>query len=336
MGWLRTVTRWHIQPRRYQQLCAGVLAALVLIVATGGAVRLTGSGLGCTDWPTCSDDKFAPALEFHGLVEFVNRLFTGVVSLGVVAAVIGALFLRPRRRDLTVLALGLVAGVIGQIALGALLVLAKLDPRLTIGHFLLSMVLVGDAVLLHHRASFPDRPSLPGCSLLLTSAQVETKRYPLQRFRWLLLATAAIVLFAGTIVTGAGPHGGDDRAARLNIAVRSAVRVHSLLAWLLVAFAVSAAVILDRKSAGEAARRDSRRLVAAVAIQGGIGYVTYFSGVPALAVGLHLLGATLLWVAAVQLHATIGTEARQRTWLAVPGRSGTAVRVVAQSMPVGS
>lgn len=278
-----------LAPRSYERLCRWALVALVGIVVTGGAVRLTGSGLGCTDWPNCTQDRLVPSWEFHGLVEFVNRVITGFVSLAVIAAVGGAWLRRPRRKDLLGLALGLVAGVIGQILLGAMLVLADLDPRLTLGHFLLSMVLVGNAVVLIERAKWPDTarhcaPALP------------------RRQRWLLVSLAAGVLFMGTLVTGSGPHGGDDRAERLGFAVTSVVRIHSGLVWLLVFATVGVALKLHRSpNTPEELRSSSQRLLLVVALQGAVGYYSYFADVPALAVGIHLLGATVVWALVVHL-----------------------------------
>ena len=154
--------RLRLSPARYRRLCVGALVALIAIVVTGAAVRLTGSGLGCTDWPTCSEDRLVAPLELHPMVEFVNRLITGVVSVAVIAAVAGAVARVPRRADLVWLALGLVAGVVAQILLGAALVLADLDPRFTIGHFLLSAVLVANAVVLAHRAGLETGADVTG------------------------------------------------------------------------------------------------------------------------------------------------------------------------------
>ena len=142
-----------MSPARYRSITGTALVALVVIVITGAAVRLTGSGLGCSDWPTCEEDQLIADLEAHAMIEFVNRLITGVVSVAVIAAVLGSFFRRPRRRDLTWLSVGLVAGVIGQIVLGAFVVLTHLNPWLVLGHFLLSMVLVANAVALHARAA---------------------------------------------------------------------------------------------------------------------------------------------------------------------------------------
>ena len=131
--------------------------ALVFIVVTGAAVRLTGSGLGCPDWPTCDGDQIVSEFrETPEIIEFVNRMITGLVSVAVAAAVLGSLRRTPRRRDLTLLSWGLVAGVVAQIVLGGVTVLLELTPPAVMAHFLLSMALVADAVVLHHRAGEPD------------------------------------------------------------------------------------------------------------------------------------------------------------------------------------
>src|SRR4051794_4357467 len=127
---------------------------LAVIVVTGAAVRLTGSGLGCPEWPNCDTGHLTPHGDtgYHGLVEFVNRMFTGLVSIAVIVAVLASLRRTPRRRDLTLLSLGLVGGVLAQIVLGGLTVIYGLSPPWVMAHFLVSMVLVATAVVLHHRA----------------------------------------------------------------------------------------------------------------------------------------------------------------------------------------
>ena len=142
-----------ITPERYVKLARGALWSLTIIVISGAAVRLTGSGLGCSDWPTCEQDQFVAPLEFHALIEFGNRLFTGVVTIAVVLAVLGSLRRAPRYPALIWWSWGLVAGVIAQILLGAVLVLTHLDPRFTMGHFLLSMVLLWNAAVLLARSA---------------------------------------------------------------------------------------------------------------------------------------------------------------------------------------
>src|SRR3954471_11543915 len=156
-----------ISPGVYRRVTLAALVALGVIVVTGAAVRLTGSGVGCPDWPNCDAGHLSPHRDsrYHGAVEFVNRTFTGLVSVVVIVAVLGSLVRRPRRADLTWLSLGLVVGVMGQIVLGGLTVIYGLSPPWVMAHFLVSMLLVADAVVLHHRAGLPDgAPVLPAVS----------------------------------------------------------------------------------------------------------------------------------------------------------------------------
>ncbi len=273
----------------YARITRAALWALAAIVVTGGAVRLTGSGLGCSDWPACEQDSFVADLEYHALVEFVNRLFTGVVSVAVIAAVLGSHLHRPRRRDLVWWSWGLVAGLVGQIVLGGLLVLAELDPRFTIGHFLLSMVLVANAVVLDHRARRGPAPAAghdPG---------------PTGRVVTAITSVGALLLVTGTIVTGTGPHGGDDRAARLPFRITEVARVHSL-----TAIALLVLTLVAWRGVGRWGRADLTGAVGAVAallvVQGAVGYLQYFTGVPVVLVGVHITLATLTWIMVVRLH----------------------------------
>src|SRR4051794_34901721 len=142
----------------YRRVTLFALVALGVIVVTGAAVRLTGSGLGCPEWPNCDTGHLSPhgTTGYHGAVEYVNRLFTGLVSVLVIVAVLASLVREPRRRDLTWLSIGLVVGVVAQIVLGGLTVIYGLSPPWVMTHFLVSMLLVADAVVLHHRAGDPD------------------------------------------------------------------------------------------------------------------------------------------------------------------------------------
>ena len=281
----------------YTRLTRFALWALTAIVVTGTAVRLTGSGLGCEDWPTCSEDRFVADLEYHALVEFVNRLFTGVVAIAVIAAVLGSIRRRPRRSDLTVLSLGLVAGVLAQVGLGALLVLSELDPRFTMGHFLLSMVLLWNAAVLDVRARQPStgpaggRP-LDGATRLM---------------RWAVLAVGAVLLVSGTLVTGAGPHAGDTRAERLPLLVREVARIHSIIALVLLGMVVWTWWRL--RAAGSADRARMGRVAVLLAVQGAVGYTQYFTGVPVLLVGIHVALASVTWIEIVKVAHTPGARA---------------------------
>ena len=284
-------------PSTYARLTRFALWALATIVVTGAAVRLTGSGLGCEDWPTCSEDRFVADLEYHALVEFANRLFTGVVALAVIAAVLGSWVRRPRRRDLTVLSLGLVAGVLAQVVLGALLVKTELDPRFTMGHFLLSMVLLWNAAVLDVRAR--QHPAETGAS----GANDPRTRFML----WAVLAVGAILLVTGTLVTGAGPHAGDTRAERLPLLVQEVVRVHGVVALTLLAVVVGTWWRLRRAGAPGQARMG--RVALLLTAQGVIGYTQYFTGVPALLVGIHIALASIIWIEIVKAACRPGSTA---------------------------
>src|SRR4051794_33411196 len=169
----------------------------MVIVVTGAAVRLTGSGLGCDDWPRCNDQQLVDVSSTHAAIEQINRLFTGLVALAVILAVLGSLLRRPRRRDLTWLSLGLVAGVIGQIVLGGITVLVDLNPFAVASHMLLSQAIVACAVVLVRRAGEPDGRRRPVVSTTT------------RRLTWALTMVTGAAIVAGTVVTGAGPHAGD-------------------------------------------------------------------------------------------------------------------------------
>ena len=280
----------RITPAGYRRVTLFALVALGFIVLTGAAVRLTGSGLGCTDWPTCEQGRLAPTevTDAPAMIEFTNRLITGVVSVAVVLAVTGALRRVPRRRDLVVLAWGLVAGLVAQIVLGGLVVLFELSPRLVMGHFLLSMVLLWNATVLHLRAGRPDEPAGPRPA----SAAVGLGR--------LACGAAALVVFTGTVVTAAGPHAGDSQAARLELFVPDVARVHGIAVVVLTAVVVTLLAVLRRQGAPAPARRSAGVLLVVLLAQAAVGYTQYFTGVPALLVGAHVLGAMAVWVAVVR------------------------------------
>ena len=284
--------RVAVSPGRYRQITGFALVALVVIVVSGAAVRLTGSGLGCPSWPHCEPGRLTPhdATDHHAMIEYVNRLFTGVVSVAVALAVLGSRFRTPRRRDLTAWSWSLVAGVVAQILLGALTVRYELAPPFVMGHFLVSAVLVLCATVLHHRAGLPDdgpmrRDATEQVSLLSR----------------VIVGAAGVVLVTGTAVTGAGPHSGDEDVARLEIAVPDAARFHAIVVWVLVAATVWALVLVRRGGAGRGVEVALWSLVVVETAQGAVGYTQYFSGVPAGLVAVHVLGSTLVWIAAIRV-----------------------------------
>jgi cytochrome c oxidase assembly protein subunit 15 len=286
-----------LSPEAYRRVTLLALASLMVIVVTGAAVRLTGSGLGCSDWPNCEQGRLAPAQidDAPAMVEFTNRTITGIVSVAVAVAVLGSLARRPRRRDLVRLSLGLVGGVVAQIVLGGLVVLFDLSPKLVMLHFLLSIALVTNAVVLHHRASAADHEHPPPAR---------------PREAWLVMATAAVVVFTGTIVTAAGPHAGDDQAARLGVSLREAARLHGVSVFLLIGLTLLARRMFTRTGAADA-RRANTSLLAVIAAQATVGYIQYFNGVPALLVGIHICGALGVWVTALRQLLAAHQPARQ-------------------------
>ena len=280
----------RLSPRTYALLTAAVTWAVAVIIVTGGAVRLTGSGLGCPDWPTCTQDRLVAEWDYHQMVEFVNRMVTGAVSVAVILAVLGAWVRAPRRKDLVVLACGLVAGVIGQIVLGGITVLFDLAPQLVMGHFLLSLVLLTVAVVLYDRASAP--PTSP----------VATVPTELVRMGRALLAAVTVVVITGTVVTGSGPHGGDTHAQRFPYLPSDIARVHGTSVVVFLGLTLITAVWLHRIGARPETMRRTTVLLVAIVAQAAVGYTQYFTGLPALLVGVHIAGAAAVWTATVRFY----------------------------------
>ena len=221
------------------------------------------------------------------MIEFVNRTVTGFVSVAVILAVLGSLLRTPRRRDLTWLSLGLVAGVIGQVVLGGLTVLFELHPPFVMAHFLVSMVLIWNAFVLHERSKYAQAPALP---VVPRNVRVLSR---------IIVIVAAFTLFTGTIVTGTGPHGGDETVPRLSFDIGSVVRLHSVTVWVFLALTIAALFALHRSGSPENVDRRAKYLVAAILVQGTIGYIQYFNGVPPGLVIIHILGSVIVWIAAL-------------------------------------
>jgi heme a synthase len=287
--------RLRLSPAAYRRVTLLALVALGFIIVTGAAVRLTGSGLGCPDWPTCAENRIVAPVEYHAMVEFVNRTVTGLVSVLVILAVLGSLLRAPRRRDLVWLSVGLVAGVVGQIVLGGLTVLFDLRPGFVMAHFLLSMVLLATAVVLHERAGWDDGPPAAGV----------TDR-DLRLLGKLDVAAAALVLFLGTVVTSSGPHGGDEHAERFEFGLREVARLHGLAAFVFLVVTLLALWRLWSAKAPPRARHRGEVVLAVSVAQAAVGYVQYFTGVPALLVGFHILGAVLVWTTTLRFWLSFG------------------------------
>jgi len=270
-------------------LVANLVAQMGLVV-TGGAVRLTGSGLGCSTWPQCEPGSFTPALHdatsIHPLIEFGNRSLTGVLTIIAVAVAVAVFTDRRRSRGFRTLGLVPILGVLAQALIGGVTVLLHLNPAVVGVHLLLSMTLVAASTVLLYRFDEPDGP---------VQRLVAPRAVVLSRA---LAVVAAVVLALGVVVTGSGPHGGDDTVAfRFAVDPVLIARLHAGAVWVFVALLVALLVVLVRGQAPPRARRAAYLLLGVTLGQGLIGYAQYFTGLPVVLVGLHMLGATLLTAA---------------------------------------
>ena len=283
-------------PTVFRRLALAVVVLTVVVTAAGAFVRLSKSGLGCADWPICDRDQPLPAADdTTALIEFGNRMLSGLLGVPIVLLVLASIRRRPFRRDLLGWSLGLLAGVLAEAVLGAIVVRFHLKPAAVIGHFLLAMVLLWAALVLQHRV----RESAGGEALARRATLLVSTRA--HAMAWLAAGACAAAMVAGTFATGAGPHGGDTRAERLPFAITSVVRVHSLLAWCSLLLLVVTLWTLYRSGASAELRRRAAWVTGAVIVQGGIGYAQYALGVPPGLVGIHVFGSTIVWICAVRL-----------------------------------
>jgi cytochrome c oxidase assembly protein subunit 15 len=291
------------------------LIANVLIVVTGGVVRLTGSGLGCPNWPRCTESSYTPTPEMgiHGVIEITNRQLTFVLAAVAVATLVAAFRYRPARPPLRWLALALALGIPLQAVVGGITVLTDLNPWVVMLHFLASALMVGLATVLVVRAGEGDEPPRPVVSPLLRRLAIGT------------VAVVAAVVYLGTVTTGSGPHAGDVQAVRTGLDPELISQLHADLVFLLIGLTVAQLVALRAGGAPEGARRAAATLLVVELCQGAIGYTQYFLGLPEFVVGLHLLGAALVVVAAVRL--ALATRDRGPVPVAVPAGAGADLAV---------
>jgi cytochrome c oxidase assembly protein subunit 15 len=309
---------WVPSPAAVHRAFVAALVCNVGIVVTGGAVRLTASGLGCPTFPRCTDSSLVPTREMgvHGLVEFSNRMLTFALSAVVVAAVVVAW--RAGRRELRVLSGLLFGGIVAQALLGGITVLTGLNPVTVMAHFLLSTVLIGVATLAAELSAGQPVPQrvLVAPTLLLAGR--------------VLVGVTGLLLVAGTVVTGTGPHSGDKHAThRLPFSLVEVTQLHADLVWLLVGLAVGLAFALRATSAPTSVRRRAAQLLVVVLAQGLVGYLQYATNLPIGLVAVHVLGACLVWVAALRL--ALGMTERVRPVGASPDGSRESLAAPAAS-----
>ncbi|MFJ3170163.1 heme A synthase [Streptomyces roseus] len=284
--------RWTPSPRTVRRAALAALVMSVLIVVTGGAVRLTGSGLGCDTWPKCTDDSLivTQAQGFHGAIEFGNRMLTYVLCAAVGWCIVAARSAKPWRRTLTRLGWLQFLIVMGNAVLGGITVLTGLNPYSVAGHFLLATSLVTVTTITWQRTREGDtaaRPRVPA---------------PVRGLSRALLATALVLIAAGTVVTGSGPHAGDSsEIKRMPFDWATTAHVHAISAWVVCALAVAMWLVLRVADAPADTRARARDLLIVLLAQGAVGYVQYFTHVPEVLVAAHMLGSCLVWIAVLRV-----------------------------------
>jgi cytochrome c oxidase assembly protein subunit 15 len=306
---LRRAWSLTASPRFCQSSAALSVVALAIGVVSGGAVRLTGSGLGCSDWPACTSTSIVAPLQYHAWVEFGNRLVNVVITVAIVLVALAAIRRRPRRRDLLYLSLALVAGIFAEVVLGGETVLHKLAPPYVMAHFLLAMLLLVDAVLLYHRSRQPEDPnSRPAGTAHLVEAQRLVRRGHVVASRCMLAVTGVVVVF-GTVVTSTGPHAGAPDVPRFGFSLHAVAQLHGTSVEVLLALTVATLWSMQRARVAPVVLRRGEVLLAVLVAQAAVGYSQYLTGDPVLLVGIHIAGATAVVIAMVGFN--LGLYSRQ-------------------------
>jgi heme a synthase len=309
--------RFQISPRRYAQVTAVALLALALIVLTGAAVRLTGSGLGCPDWPKCHGGT-TPPLEYHAVIEYGNRLLTGFVGFAVIAASLLAFLRVPYRWHLALFGALLPLGVLGQAILGALVVKYHLAPGLVMSHFILSMILLDAAFALAWCSRYePWERRRSGDRLGVWSVRA-------------LIPLGQLTILAGTIATASGPHAGDHEGELVHRfdfqgaeTLEWVVQRHAVLAAIYGVAAIAVWILLRRPGGDRRALTPLTVVIGLLALQGLVGAVQWSLELPAGIVWVHIALATLNWLAMLWTVAAAGRlEPRGESAPAEGGKRG--------------
>ncbi|HWD51805.1 MAG TPA: COX15/CtaA family protein [Acidimicrobiales bacterium] len=287
----------RIGPRPFLRLCQLTLAVIVLNVVTGAAVRLSDSGLGCPDWPNCSQHHLTPVLSLHPVIEFANRAVVVLLVVACAATVIAAFLRRPARRDLRWLSGGLIVGVIGEAVLGAVVVYSKLNAYVVATHFLVGMALLAVAVVLTLRASHGGGRGV----VVVSTASLRLSR--------LVIGLVVLVLAAGAATTGTGPHAGGKGAKRIPLGLEDMTRIHAEVVIVAVVAVLALLWVLWRSDAPASVQNAGRVVLAVMFVQGLIGYTQFFTHLPAVLVGIHVLGASVVWAAVLWFHHQMSVHA---------------------------
>ncbi|QSB03863.1 COX15/CtaA family protein [Natronoglycomyces albus] len=269
----------------------------VLIVVTGGAVRLTDSGLGCPEWPQCEPGTMTPTAEMgiHGAIEFGNRLLTFVLLFVALGTLLAAYALKQRRPDLVTLGWLVLAIIPTQAIIGGITVWSNLNPWVVGLHFLASIGCIAAATALFIRAG-----ENYGQPRLLVPR-------PIWRLGQTLIGAVLLVIALGVVVTGSGPHAGDPDSPRINLDSELLAQLHADAVWAVIGLSIAMMFALFAVKAPELPKRAMGLFMAIVALQAVIGYVQFYTGVPELLVGMHMLGACLLWIAVINVTFSLRT-----------------------------
>ncbi|MEL6891904.1 MAG: COX15/CtaA family protein [Actinomycetota bacterium] len=320
--------RATIRLRRYRRLAIITTAGVVLLTVAGGVVRLTGSGLGCDDWPNCNDTRFIDVSSGHTVIEQVNRLLSGVIGLPTLLLAIMAFLVR--RPGLRWPALGVLVSVLANGVVGGLAVRGDLHPALVQSHFLLAMVSIAFGVIAVMRSgpipidrTQPNR-SAPG------SPGIDSAR-PFALGGIVLAVASGAALVTGTIVTGTGPHAGDEDVRRFGFDISNVARTHSVTVLVTLAIAIWLAWRVNRLSPRSPLASSLSTWLFVGLLQGAIGYAQYFNGVPELLVGVHIALAAGLWVLNVRLVVHASTSTAGSEVVAVGGGLATDDAAVTRS-----
>ena len=287
----QVVRHRRLSPAAFRRITTVTVVVMVLIIVSGAAVRLTDSGLGCPDWPSCTRTQVVAPLGIHPWIEMANRLINAAIAIIAIVVLAAALVRVRRRRDLTWLSAGIVAGVLAEVVLGGITVLEKLAPALVSAHFILGMLLLANALVLRHRASLGDGDV---ARLVVSRPQLWLSR--------LLLVGVAVVVVLGTVVTSTGPHGGSPLAPRYHLSLHHVAQLHGSSVEAFVGLVVLVCWWLARTAVPRSVLVRAEVLLAVTIAQGVVGYVQYATGVPAGLVEVHIAGSVAVVWAVVRFH----------------------------------
>jgi heme a synthase len=288
--------RRRVSVTAFRWFALAAFISMIVIVLTGAAVRLTGSGLGCPDWPTCFHHRLAGSWSIHPFIEYANRMVTIFLVVVTLVTFVASLLRTPFRRDLVWFSGGLVVGIVADAVLGAFVVYSKLNPWLVSIHMWLSLAMVVVGAILYHRSKYLYGPG--------TRRDIRSPHFLLiGRLLWLPFFA---LIMTGTFTTGSGPHAGSSQgqlvARRLPFAFSSAAWVHSVAATLFVGLVAGLLISVWKTSAPQPLQFGVRRLAVIALVQAGIGVAQYLTHVPAWLVELHVAGATSLTIGVTQFH----------------------------------